>query len=261
MATCDTQGILRTYIHNKTTYLIIGQGTKYSVHAFANHTHFRSGTSVMDRPQSVVSSFSHHTPNSNRSSPVSSHQQQLQIDHRQPNASSSRPYQHRDEKRSSIKSSSPSPSPAAGRFTEEWDASQRGSSIIQGSARDTRAVAMQRSSSVHSFAAGDDEQLPVKNNTLKKKASMRRASSLHRSSSRRSNRAGSVRSLALHSASDPDKASSVFYCPVPTTGTPTDVLSNRFQSTPLPPPPFSPPASPTAASARCAQSELMTMPM
>lgn len=192
----------------------------------------------MDRPPSAVSSLSHHTPNSNRSSLVFLQQQrQLQNYHNSPYASASPPRQSRDEKRSSVKGSSPSPSgAAAGRFTEEWDASQRGSSIIDGPTRSSRAAAMQRSSSVHSFAAGDDQQLPVRNNTLKKKASMRRASSLRRSSSRRSNRAGSVRSLGLHSASDPDDASSAFYCPVPTTGTPTDVLSNRFQSTLLPSP-------------------------
>lgn len=123
-----------------------------------------------------------------------------------------------------------------GRFTEEWDASQRGSSIIEGNRRlnppDDR---MQRSQSVNSYAVGDDHMLPVRGNTLKKKASIRRTGSLRRSSSRRSTRAGSVKSLALQSASDPDEAHSVFYCPVPTNGTPTDVLAERFQSKPLQP--------------------------
>jgi hypothetical protein len=66
-------------------------------------------------------------------------------------------------------------------------------------------------------------------NTLKKKNSLRRSTSLKRSSSRRSMKAGSVRSLALQSSHEPDEIHSVFYCPVPTTGTPTEVLSNRFQ--------------------------------
>lgn len=115
------------------------------------------------------------------------------------------------------------------RFTEEWDASQRGSSIVEG--HSLRAPDdMQRSTSMHSYAAGDDQMLPIRSNTLKKKASLRRGSSLRRSSSRRSTRAGSVKSLALQSASDPDEAHSVFYCPVPTTGAPTDVLAERFQS-------------------------------
>ncbi|PHH59000.1 hypothetical protein CDD81_3958 [Ophiocordyceps australis] len=83
---------------------------------------------------------------------------------------------------------------------------------------------MERSESMRSFAAGDDDVLAVRNKTLKKKSSL----SMRRSSSRRSNRAGSVRSLAL--GSDHDDCSSAFYCPVPTSGTPTDVLANRFQT-------------------------------
>lgn len=116
-----------------------------------------------------------------------------------------------------------------GKFTEEWDASQRGSSIIDQDYR-SRAVTMQRSDSVRSFAAGDDEQLVLRNNTLKKRSSVRRSSSLGRRSSRRSNRAGSVRSLALQSAFDPADAHSAFYCPIPSSGNPTEVLANRFQS-------------------------------
>lgn len=110
----------------------------------------------------------------------------------------------------------------AGRFTEEWDASQRGSSILDHHGATT---AMERSASVHSYAAGDDQNLPFRNNTLKKKGSVRRTSS------RRSTRAGSVRSLAMNSsAADPEDAHSAFYCPVPTSGTPTNVLAERFQS-------------------------------
>uniref|UniRef100_A0A8H7KBL0 Uncharacterized protein n=1 Tax=Bionectria ochroleuca TaxID=29856 RepID=A0A8H7KBL0_BIOOC len=43
-------------------------------------------------------------------------------------------------------------------------------------------------------------------------------------------RAGSVKSLALNPASDPNEAHSAFYCPVPTSGNPTQVLIDRFQS-------------------------------
>ncbi|KAG5999404.1 hypothetical protein E4U43_002087 [Claviceps pusilla] len=125
---------------------------------------------------------------------------------------------------------SSSPVVGVGKFTEEWDASQRGSSIIDQNYR-PNVPTMQRSNSVHSFAAGDDDQLPVRNNTLRKRASVGGSNSLRRrSSSRRSNRAGSVRSLALQSAMDPDDARSAFYCPVPTSGNPTDVLANRFQT-------------------------------
>jgi hypothetical protein len=118
-----------------------------------------------------------------------------------------------------------------GRFTEEWDATQRGTSIVDGH----HGGSMNRSSSAHSYRSGDDGHLQQqqeklsRGNTLKKKSSMRRQASLGRSGSRRSAKAGSVRSLALNSASDPDEANSAFYCPVPTTGNPTEVLTNRFQ--------------------------------
>ncbi|KAI9147863.1 Phosphatidylinositol 4,5-bisphosphate-binding protein SLM1 [Paramyrothecium foliicola] len=118
--------------------------------------------------------------------------------------------------------------PFAGRFTEEWDASQRGSSIIDG-----HHGKMQRSASVRSFNPGDDQQqitLPSRGNTLKKRSSSRRSASLGRSASRRSMKAGSVRSLALNSASDPDEGHSAFFCPIPTSGNPTEVLANRFQT-------------------------------
>lgn len=42
-------------------------------------------------------------------------------------------------------------------------------------------------------------------------------------------KAGSVRSLALQSNADEDEMHSAFYCPVPTTGNPTEALANRFQ--------------------------------
>lgn len=53
---------------------------------------------------------------------------------------------------------------------------------------------------------------------------------MKRSSSRRSSRAGSVRSLALQPAGDTDETHSAFYSPVPTTGNPTEILANRFQA-------------------------------
>lgn len=141
-------------------------------------------------------------------------------------------------------------SPLPGRFNEEWDASRRGSSIIDGPRGQSPPVmsasaaagpsAMQRSNSVNSYAAGDDRALPQRGNTLKKKASLRRSGtgSMVRSSSRRSARAGSVRSLALQTATDPDELHSAFFCPVPTNGNPTDVLAARFQSM-FDPSPFS----------------------
>lgn len=108
------------------------------------------------------------------------------------------------------------------RFTEEWDASQRGSSI-----NDAAPALMQRSSSFSGSTTGE-LQLLARGNTLKKKPSLRRGGSLKRSSSRRSMKAGSVRSLALQSNTDEDEMHSAFYCPVPTTGNPTEVLAGRF---------------------------------
>ncbi|KAI8300758.1 Phosphatidylinositol 4,5-bisphosphate-binding protein SLM1 [Colletotrichum sp. SAR11_59] len=89
---------------------------------------------------------------------------------------------------------------------------------------------MPRSNSFISNAGEDHLSLPSRHNTLKKKNSLRRNGSLKRSGSRRSMKAGSVRSLALQSTSDPDEAHSAFHCPVPTSGNPTEALSNRFQS-------------------------------
>jgi hypothetical protein len=109
-----------------------------------------------------------------------------------------------------------------GRFNEEWDVSQRGSSIVDGP--------MQRSASM--MSQGDPIPSSVsRGGTLKKKASLKKSGSLKRSSSRRSSRAGSVRSLALqsNSAGDVDEAHSAFYTPVPTSGNPSEILANRFQ--------------------------------
>ncbi|KAI0381089.1 hypothetical protein F5Y04DRAFT_83712 [Hypomontagnella monticulosa] len=125
------------------------------------------------------------------------------------------------------------------RFNEEWDASVRGSSIVDGATPQSQypQSAMQRSNSVSSrqdVITGDGPSNHAislsRGNTLKKKSSLRRNGSLKRSSSRRSMKAGSVRSLALQSSHDSDEVHSAFYCPVPTSGSPTEMLSNRFQS-------------------------------
>lgn len=108
-----------------------------------------------------------------------------------------------------------------GRFNEELGLASRGSSILDGN--------MQRSSSVLSQG---DTLIPSRGGTLKKKASLRRGGSMKRSGSRRSSRAGSVRSLALQPGGEADEAHSAFYSPVPTTGNPTEILSNRFQGMP-----------------------------
>ena len=120
------------------------------------------------------------------------------------------------------------------KFTEEWDASQRGSSIIDGPA--TGSGTQRSFSGPVNGTTGDGTSTLSRGNTLKKRASLRKSASLKRSSSRRSMNAGSVRSLALQSTTDQDEMQSAFYCPVPTTGSPTEILANRFQgSSSLPP--------------------------
>ncbi|KAI1105439.1 hypothetical protein F4804DRAFT_341182 [Jackrogersella minutella] len=127
------------------------------------------------------------------------------------------------------------------KFTEEWDASARGSSVADGPTSSQQNYypysSMQRANSVSSrqeVITGDGASAHgislSRGNTLKKKSSLRRSGSLKRSSSRRSMKAGSVRSLALQSSHDSDEIHSAFYCPVPTSGSPTELLSNRFQS-------------------------------
>lgn len=72
---------------------------------------------------------------------------------------------------------------------------------------------------------------PSKGGTLKKRQSLSRRTSLRRSNSRKSSRPGSVRSLTFadevtgHTA----EMNNAFYTPVPTSGSPTEILANRFQ--------------------------------
>lgn len=146
-----------------------------------------------------------------------------------------------------------SPAPPDNRqpkFNEEWDASVRGSSIIDGPPaqhsyyQQQQQQLRQRSqspnmqhanptSSRSEIIAADSTSAHgislSRGNTLKKKNSLRRSASLKRSSSRRSMKAGSVRSLALQSSHERDEIHSAFHCPVPTSGAPTEILSQRFQ--------------------------------
>ncbi|KAJ5046446.1 uncharacterized protein L3040_003689 [Drepanopeziza brunnea f. sp. 'multigermtubi'] len=113
-----------------------------------------------------------------------------------------------------------------GKFNEEWDASQRGSSLLEGGNSNNKNT-MQRSDSVMSQG---DTLIPSRGGTLKKKASIRKSGSVKRSPSRRSPQAGSVRSLAHQASGEVDETNSAFYSPVPTTGNPTEILANRFQA-------------------------------
>lgn len=72
---------------------------------------------------------------------------------------------------------------------------------------------------------------PSRGGTLKKRQSLSRKNSLKRSGSKKGSRPGSVRSLSF--AEDVNghgsEMNSAFYTPVPTTGTPTEILASRFQ--------------------------------
>ncbi|KAI0190747.1 hypothetical protein EV127DRAFT_79771 [Xylaria flabelliformis] len=136
------------------------------------------------------------------------------------------------------------------KFNEEWDASVRGGSIVDGPSaaqhqyqqqqqqrQRSQSPNVQHANSTYSrseIATSDNASAHgislSRGNTLKKKNSLRRSGSLKRSSSRRSMKAGSVRSLALQSSHQSDEIHSAFYCPVPTSGAPTEVLAQRFQS-------------------------------
>lgn len=111
------------------------------------------------------------------------------------------------------------------RFNEDMDVSRRGSAVIDGFPAGPSGL--QRSDSQASYASA----APSRSGTLKKKPSLSRKGSLKRTGSRRSMRAGSVRSMNLgekEKYGDEDPVSA-FYVPVPTSGSPTDELAARFQ--------------------------------
>lgn len=117
------------------------------------------------------------------------------------------------------------------RFHEELDNShsQRNSTVMDGSV----AGGLQRTDSQSSHAQSGSLS---RGGTLKKKTSLGKRGSLRRSGSRRSLRAGSVRSLHLgdrekYNVDGVDNVNSAFYVPIPTNGSPTDVLATRFQGT------------------------------
>ncbi|KAL9096456.1 MAG: hypothetical protein Q9165_001453 [Trypethelium subeluteriae] len=107
----------------------------------------------------------------------------------------------------------------SGGVGHDYGAGQRESSILAGE----DATGVQRSAS-----RASNMGTPSRSGTLKKKNSVKRASSIKRSGSRRSMKAGSIKGFG-DNAGDND-FNSVFHTPIPTSGTPTDVLANRFQA-------------------------------
>ncbi|KAB8664850.1 hypothetical protein FH972_026273 [Carpinus fangiana] len=84
---------------------------------------------------------------------------------------------------------------------------------------------VQRSSSMASTKVnqnGAPSPAPARSNTLSKRTSLRKRDSLKRTKSGRSLRAGSMKGL------DDENFYSVFHTPIPTSGSPTDTLANRF---------------------------------
>ncbi|EDN08809.1 conserved hypothetical protein [Histoplasma mississippiense (nom. inval.)] len=120
--------------------------------------------------------------------------------------------------------------PQVSRFHEDMS-SRCGSSVTDGPPHNTNNL--HRSDSQMSAAVS---LAPSRaSGTIKKKPSLSKKGSLRRAGSRRSSRAGSVRSMALgekekYGILDSDDINSAFYIPIPTSGSPTDVLAARFQA-------------------------------
>lgn len=109
-----------------------------------------------------------------------------------------------------------------GRFEENFDARTRGSSVLDG---DLPQRSSSRASTLNQGSA------PSRSGTLKKKGSVKRTGSLKRSGSRRSLHAGSIRGVAIDDQEQGyEREQSIFYTPVPTKGSPTDILAERFQT-------------------------------
>jgi hypothetical protein len=115
----------------------------------------------------------------------------------------------------------PQHSQRLGRFEEDFDARTRGSSVLGDGELPQRSTS--RASTLNQGAA------PSRSGTLKKRSSVKRGASLKRSGSRRSTHAGSIRGVSIDDEERGSRHNSVFYTPVPTTGSPTDILANRFQ--------------------------------
>ncbi|KAF3053493.1 hypothetical protein E8E11_010566 [Didymella keratinophila] len=116
-----------------------------------------------------------------------------------------------------------------GRFEEDFDARTRGSSVIDGGDVPQRSAS--RASSTVRDSTLNQGSTPSRSGTLKKKSSVKRSGSLKRSGSRKSLHAGSIRGVTIDDQEHGyDREDSVFYTPVPTKGSPTDILADRFQT-------------------------------
>jgi hypothetical protein len=118
------------------------------------------------------------------------------------------------------------PAERRGRFEESFDASTRGASVLDGELPQRSASRASRGSTTLNQGS-----TPSRSGTLKKKGSVKRSGSMKRSGSRRSMHAGSIRGVTIDDQeSGYAREDSVFHTPVPTKGSPTEVLAERFQS-------------------------------
>ncbi|KAF4556325.1 Hypothetical protein D9617_1g082010 [Elsinoe fawcettii] len=93
-------------------------------------------------------------------------------------------------------------------------------------AMDDSTGGLSRSASRASTTAGDGVS---RSNTLKKRNSLSRRTSLRRSGSRKSLKAGSIKGVVMGEGGGAEY-NSAFITPIPTHGSPTEVLANRFQA-------------------------------
>ncbi|KAL8987614.1 MAG: hypothetical protein Q9177_003193 [Variospora cf. flavescens] len=111
--------------------------------------------------------------------------------------------------------------------SQDLGASQRGSTLVDSGA----GGGIQRDDSTMSQS---HTLTPSRGGTLKKKRSLSKKGSVKRSGSRRNSYAGSIKGLATgdsqYDGADDEQMNSAFFTPVPTTGSPTEILANRFQA-------------------------------
>ncbi|KAK4983300.1 phosphatidylinositol 4,5-bisphosphate-binding protein [Elasticomyces elasticus] len=111
----------------------------------------------------------------------------------------------------------------AGSIREDFESARRGSFSVNDES------SIKRSASTASTAVPVADSAPSRNNTLKKKGSVRKQTSLKRSGSRKSLKAGSTAGDRGRDILG-DDFNSVFHTPIPTHGSPTEILANRFQA-------------------------------
>ncbi|EXJ88531.1 hypothetical protein A1O1_05461 [Capronia coronata CBS 617.96] len=126
---------------------------------------------------------------------------------------------------------------AASQYEHHRGASQEPSVLSHGGEyHDNVSVGHEEAGDLHrtgSHVSGSQTPLPSRGGTLKKKSSLHKNASLKRTPSKRSSYAGSVRSVKLgekEKYGESEEYNSVFYCPVPTSGNPTELLAARFQA-------------------------------